>query len=277
MKWRFYVLRACVVVGVAVSMGAGQYACADLEIIMSDPNADYFAEGTNPCPRGGAHDDCDVTAYIRTQDAGSKEITLFRTAWDNWNDSLPQDEKWTLFFYDIPDAIPGVLPGAYVWITEFDTYNDCPGKGGVKIQADPFRAIDGLPSRFYWAQGIHTNQMAGVPPEDIPHDSKPDPEMYYMDISTDPAHAQPPLYPGSDEHFSDRPGRVCLENSTVYWDAVAMLTTVDREERLMTVYGGFSYGFKIVCTPEPATCVLMLTGMLAASGSLWRRKRRAAA
>ena len=122
----------------------------------------------------------------------------------------------------------------------------------MKIHANLFRITEALPSTLYWAQAVRTNQTVGVAP---PHESSPDPEQIYLDISTAAGHALPPLYPGQygDEHFSDRPGRVCLENSTVYWDAVTMLTDIDREERLLTVYGGFSYGFKIVCTPEPLT------------------------
>jgi hypothetical protein len=236
-----------------------------LTIKLTDPKADFFADGNDPCPRDPAGlDDCWVRSFLNTNPA-NETWDLWKDGWNAWNNTQPEGKKWEL------------IHGAFLYgtlnITTFDTFNNCPGTGGVEVRAY-FVPEDGDPTKWYWAQALYYNYEVGGSVPD--HDSSPPAARHGMDISpsgTPADHNAPPLYPYqySDGHFYDRPRAYCLDESTVFFNAIAMIVNCDYENRKLTAYEGFSYGWNFNCIdiPEPATLLLLGLGGLA----LLRRRR----
>ncbi len=227
-----------------------------LIVHVTDPNANndnyFFADGTNPCPREtepGVWADCYVRSYVSGQTANQFN-PIFSQGWDAWNNSQPENGRWTL---EQGDTLYGTLN-----IFEYSTFNLCPATGGVQVQASftPFEYEDGSREldAWYWCQAIYYNYEVGPIP---PHDTEPVPPRYRMDVMTTTGWL-PPIYPYQypDGSFYDRPGAGCLEDSTVFFDAVALICWADWNTRVLTVYEGFSYGWKFTCqTPEPASVI----------------------
>ena len=218
-------------------------ASGALNVVMADPNHDYFDDGTDPCPRGDGNDDCYVRSYLHLKDVGSDEFVVFRDAWNAWNDDQLPDQKWDLLWGD-------PLEG-YLWITKFDTFNKCPKTGGVQIRADFFSTSSSNPTDLQWVQGVRTNYPLGL--SVLEHEDAIGTTSSYMDIKDEVGYAEPPLYPiqHADGHFYDKPERVCVEDEAVLWDAVAMLAVIDRPNRTLRLYGGINYGFVIACESVP--------------------------
>lgn len=227
-------------------------------IQLTDPNADYFADGTDPCPRGGPNDDCWTVSNLSL--TGTNEFNpIFQNAWNAWNNALPMNQRWTL-------ASGQTLAGT-LKVSKFDTYNNCPGTGGVEVRAS-FTPGNGDPASWTWIQGLHDNYETGNAPN---HNGPPAAARFEMDINNG-GPALPPAYPFqyADGHYYDKPGAFCIDDSDVFFRAVALMAKVDYTTRTCTVYEGFSYDFTVKCRTVPTPGALCLAGL----GALLAVKRR---
>lgn len=235
-----------------------------LTLRVSDAGATYGPVTKDPCPRGDDNDLCSVTGYFHAETVQSNAADIYNQAWKNWNNALPEDERWTL-------VDGGDLEGE-IDVTLFRTRNDCPGTGGVEVDAY-FRPANGGDVWWKWSQGLHDNYNAGPAP---PHNSQAPAAKYEMDVNTS-GDNNPPLYPYSysDGDFYDKPGAVCLHNQTVFFDAICLISKADYKERKLTTYRGFEYGFDFTCThvavPEPASMAMVGIGLAALA---LRRRRK---
>jgi hypothetical protein len=101
-----------------------------------------------------------------------------------------------------------------------------------------------------WIQALHTNRpRAGMP--------------YYLDIATYTA-SKPPvyMYQYTDQHFYDKPARICEAGQSIFWEASLYLARVDQTNKIATIFDGVHWGFEIdsVAVPEPSSLVVMIAG-----------------
>lgn len=230
-----------------------------LSIRLVDPNANFVALGSYRCERAesGSDDDCTVVGYLERTISANDLWPLFDDAWDAWNESLPESERWTK---EGGDELFGRL-----YVTTFTTYNLCPSVGGVTVEAyyAPADNAEGKKELedWCWCQAVFHNYLPNVIPD---HDSPTiNPPLLHMDVSNEIGHEAPPLYPYQyvDGSFHDHPNAYCQENSTVFFDGIALLCKVDYENKILTAYEGFSYGWKFFCypLPEPASVIALFT------------------
>lgn len=241
-------MRAAIVVATAIAAWAQIPSSWATPIVITDP-APTYSVSIEGCPN---HEWCAVNAFLDTTTVkyGNAAFNaLFKKGFDNWNAAQPAGGKWTL-------ADGGSTLAAGFGISTFDAqFRSGNTKGGVEINVD-FLYAGSDRQDYWWAQGIYANYLpAGrVAP------------YFYMD-TTDLSVCQwttcssPPLYPYQyvDGSFYDFPYEGFPDS---FFEADAFLTKVDYNTRVLTLYEGIHYGFKL-SVPEPNALLLTLIGMTA--------------
>ena len=116
-----------------------------------------------------------------------------------------------------------------------------------------------------WSQGLFAT------PNNVGHNGPVPERKSYMDCTV-AGNNDPPLYPFSydDGSFYDKPGRQCVDKSTVSWLGIALISTADFNTKTLTTYEGFAWGFDVDCRPVPEPCSLLGAG----AGLAWIVRRR---
>jgi hypothetical protein len=205
-----------------------------------------YVDSDSPAP---PHLEAGVEAHIFENSITLASAAYFQAAWDAWNGTQPANAQWTL-------VDGGTLANLGLTVSVFDaeSFHGSGHVGGVEIVVEiDYNGADR--DDLVWSQGLYDNYTLGpgggiVPP------------FYEMDVSTNPAHWQPPAYPFQyeDEHFYDFP-KAPFE--TGFFEADAFLSKVDYNARTLTIFDGVEYGFYVyaIDVPEPSTWLLMVTAM----------------
>jgi hypothetical protein len=129
---------------------------------------------------------------------------------------------------------------------------------------------------LYWVQGLFVNYAPG-PPSNValaPYNAL---DTFTLNMVNIPGPCNnfsnpycDPVYPfQTDERsFVDQPRGAYVYSS---FRGSAEVAEIDRANRVLTVYSGVSYGWDLFQTPEPATWMLCLGGLLI--GVLMRSRR----
>ena len=217
-----------------------------------------FSVFGNPCP--AAFPNCGSRAFIEDQVIRADDIR-FNNAFNAWNLTQPAGQKWTLK----PAATDlNVVYRVYDFtaIANIDF-------GGLNIGVTLNNFTDNTVFRgdLYWLQGLFVNYAPGVNGNSAlaPYNALdtftlnqiniPGPCNNFSNPYCDP------MYPFQDDQrsFIDQPRGPYAYSS---FRGSAMVAEVDRANRVLTLYSGVSYGFDLFQTPEPATWMLCLMGLL---------------
>jgi len=223
-----------------------------LTIKITDTAPDYGPKTKDPCGRGDAKDKCSCTGYVKTDSAKSNSADIFQKGFKAWNDVQPNDKKWTL-----KDG--GDLEGT-IEVSLFRTYNNCPGTAGAELRAYFKPKVD-TGVWWRWSQALHDNYTVK-----LDHNKTAPAAFYEMDVKTG-ADELPPLYPYSyaDGRYYDKPGAFCMDDQTVFFHAVTLISKADFTKRELTTYRGFEWGWDLKCVsavPEPASMAAIGIGMI---------------
>ena len=207
------------------------------------------------CQRDNDGDVCQTRAYCSpgVKDSSSPIYS------DAWADFQASHAGWSL-------VNGGALEGTLT-ITKFAAYSACPDNQGAEIRAT-FEPKGADPVDWRWSQGLYAPKGNGE------HDGAVPAMSSFMDCDAADGNNDPPLYPYSypDGHFYDKPGRQCIDSSTVSWVGVALISTADFAAKKLTTYEGIIWGFDVECKPVPEP--LTLTGLGVGLAVLLRRRRR---
>jgi len=198
-----------------------------------------------PCPTHPEHSCAYHATPVTAIPTGYN--AAFQSAWDaalpgEWNPSA-----WTLIYSTSPvDAILNIE----TYSAYRNPTGNCYGGSEIRVMWNPTGSQTGLE----WVQAIHTNQ------------SRYHQTNYYLDIATY-REDKPPVYPYSsypDYRFYDKPGRYCVVDTDVFWDAYTYLAVVDSVGKTCTLYDGFRWGFTIdSAVPEPGAQAALILGLIA--------------
>jgi hypothetical protein len=211
-------------------------------INVTDEDPHYSAVET-PC---GVHTSCGVIAHLNTTPISFGSNVVFNDSFDAWNGLQAAEDKWT--------KVDGGDFVATLNVSTFDaqSFHGAGHLGGVEIRVMLDYAGDDR-AEFMWSQGLNTNYTTGA------GGGLTDP-FFEMDTGDSPSDPKYPFqYP--DQHFFDFPK---APYETGFFEADAMLTKLNYDTRIMTVYGGVHYGFSLYAIPEPASAVLLLLGVVIA-------------
>ncbi len=206
------------------------------------------------CQRDNDGDKCRTTAFCSST-AQNKSSLLYSSAWEDFKST---HAGWT-------NVDGGALEGT-ITIDKFTPYSSCPDNQGVEISAS-FRPMGHDPVDWRWSQGLFAT------PTNVAHGGPVPDRKSYMDCNI-PGNNEPPLYPFSypDGHFYDKPGRQCVDSSTVSWVAVALISSANFNTKTLTTYEGFAWGFDVECRPVPEPMSLFVTSL--AIGAVMTRRRK---
>ncbi|CCI00830.1 hypothetical protein [Microcystis aeruginosa] len=223
---------------------------------------------------GTKYKGCTSDAYVSTTAIKGADAVKpgsgFRKSFDTWNAGNPAGQMWTL-------ANGGELNAVFE-VSTFDAFAE-PYFGGVEIQID-FNYAGADRADFFWSQGVNANFRPGVgfvspPVFDMDVDSTPPYANTRIDPSiplpSPPPTFAPPLYPFqyTDGRFYDRPsGR--WPNS--FFNAQLFISKVDYTNRVLTIYDGVSWGFKL-SVPEPSAGIASFMAVIGVM-ALVRRNRQ---
>ena len=224
-------------------------------IKITDPTPTYSASiqecfGSDGTKYKGCRSDAYVsTTVIKGADA-VQAGSGFRKSFDTWNAGNPAGQMWTL-------ANGGELNAVFE-VSTFDAFAK-PNVGGVEIRID-FKYTGTDRADFFWSQGLYDNYLIGggiVPP------------FYEMDVNPG-GPTLPPLYPFqyADQHFYDKPAGY-WPNS--FFNAQLFISKVDYTNRVLTIYDGVSWGFKL-SVPEPSAGIVSFMAVIGLM-ALVRRNR----
>jgi hypothetical protein len=236
-----------------------------------------------------------VTPYIspgtfNTPPQPNALLDDFQQAFNNWNAALPLAQQWTIRNGGALDLTFQVStfeaqardPNASAIVGGLDITITAANYAGKLADGSAGPAANTLA----WSQGLYVNFRPGVAAttvQDILDNftfnmmgaafaggCTPLPASPMGGVSTIPPNPPKPycdpIYP-----FQNAPGGAGQPNGfgdapRTFWDrpgsfrGIALLSTVDTNNRILTVYNGVSYGFDL-STPEPSTVVLFLAGM----------------
>ncbi|HEV3137816.1 MAG TPA: PEP-CTERM sorting domain-containing protein [Pirellulales bacterium] len=245
-------------------------------------NPNYTAdEAAVPLPDIKAGSD----AHINANSVTLGTATYFQKSWDAWNGAQPANGKWTL-------ADGGRLANLGLNVVTFKAYSqhNANATGGVEIQVNvTYAGADR--GNLVWSQGLYDNYTLGP----AGAEANPVTPFYEMDTASAsgltpgpspgpdmPAIFADPVYPyqynnqtnaAENQMFYDKPA---APYESAFFQADAFLSKVDYTNRKLTIYDGVEYGFQLFeihnGVPEPATWVLMLTGLALVSMTAARKR-----
>jgi hypothetical protein len=186
-----------------------------------------------------------------TNDTTGAYTNLFKRAFDNWNNTLAPDQKWTI-------VAASLSPTAEFDVTTYRAYiGESPrcgaNCGGAEMRilytpgadTDPTAITDRnniLPTDGVWSQSIRTNKKGAG---NLPGNP-------FLDGEAKTARTQlgPPAYSFqyAGSRFFDKPGRV----ADATWLGQTFLTQANYQTRTLTVYDGIGWGFSIQGVPAGA-------------------------
>jgi len=225
-------------------------------IKITDPTPTYSASiqecfGSDGTKYKGCRSDAYVsTTVIKGADA-VQAGSGFRKSFDTWNAGNPAGQMWTL-------ANGGELNAVFE-VSTFDAFAK-PNVGGVEIRID-FNYAGADRADFFWSQGVNANFRPGV--------GFVSPPVFDMDVNPG-GPTLPPLYPFqyADQHFYDKPAGY-WPNS--FFNAQLFISKVDYTNRVLTIYDGVSWGFKL-SVPEPSAGIVSFMAVIGLM-ALVRRNR----
>ncbi len=190
----------------------------------------------------------------------------FQAAFNSWNNEAGNPKGWTL-------VNGGALGNDTTFNVSLYRAHIDGGSGALEIQIDYTPGVGAppaiannnniQPNEAVWSQSIFTSlKLAGSLPGNP-----------YLDNPAGLANTQlgPPAYPFqyNGSFFYDDPHRP----PTNFWYGVAYLSTADYTNKILTVYDGVAYGFRVGVVPEPSTLASAGVAALLGLGYSMRRRR----
>lgn len=236
----FYLLAVLGVAAVVLPFLSG--TAAAIAITITDPNKRFVHE-IPKCERAGVtYIRCRSTAFIASSSLTGDDDE-FEKSFNAWNATNAAGSKWTL-------ANGGNLPGGKFEVDKFRAIAEY-FRGGVEIDVlwSDYTGADR--NDFYWSQGIYDNYSPATGGFITP--------IYKMDVNATTG-ATPPLYPFqyTDRSFYDKPEGPW---PNAFFLAEAFLSKADYTNRVLTIYEGLQYGFRL-SVPEPPVVALFGVGLL---------------
>jgi len=232
-------------------------------IKITDTNPTYSASVPECFGGGGSgmrYVDCKSNAYLNTTVIKGADAVQngseFKKSFDAFNAKNAANQQWKL-------ANGGEL-NAIFEVSTFDAFAT-PSVGGVEIKINfDYNGAD--KADFFWSQGLYLNYTVSPSASVAP--------FYTMDDNTFNGVNEPnlpPLYPYqyADKHFYDKPTGFWPND---FFNAQTFISKVDYTNRVLTIYDGVSWGYKL-SVPEPSAGIpsfMAVIGLMA----LVRRNRQ---
>lgn len=269
----------CTLLSLATRKTKGKFQTAGFGLLLAMLSFGYlpgwatpiFAVAAGACPTTPAA--CTATNHIVLATAFDpvlvgpfgQPFSVFVSAFDSWNNSLPAGSKWTLDNLLGPGHGGPLSDQATLTVTMNQAFVDTMAGCGVSCGGTIF-AIDYTPgvsdpssiidpahigsADAVWTQDIFTNKKLNPSLPGNPYLDNP-PGIAGADLG-------PPAYPFqyTASSFYDAPSR----DATAYWYGVAWISTADYTTRDLTLYSGVAWGFTVVPVPEPPPITLFSFG-----------------
>jgi PEP-CTERM motif len=241
--------------------------CAGILLIAaSEPAAAITITVTDPTPHpvrsiencvgwnDAAYTDCESRGYVDTARAADASNPLFKDAFAAWNEGIDIGSKWTL-------VDGGILPDLQFDVTLFDAEASAYVGGFSNAYDEGFNVewsySGDRRATLFWSQAVSTNTLLTT--------GEIVPAFLIMDVAgsgcvVGSLYPCAPLYPYQydDRSFYDAPASSWPNGR---FNAVALLSMADYATRTLTVYDGVSWGFVLSAVPEPASWVMLLSGL----------------